>query len=98
MGDYGAYAVLVKHYFQEKFCVANREVPSPALKHLGDNIRRMRMAKGITQQQLAELAELNIRNVQRIEAGKIDVLFSTAARIKKALDCTWESLIPRDWR
>ncbi len=55
------------------------------------------MSKDMTQQQLAEFAELNIRNVQRIEGGELDVLFSTAARIKKALDCSWEKLIPRDW-
>lgn len=70
---------------------------SPALKQLGDNIRRERMAKGISQQGLAEFADLNIRNIQRIEAGEIDVLFSTLARIRKALGCPWEALIPKSW-
>ncbi|TAK96300.1 MAG: XRE family transcriptional regulator [Verrucomicrobia bacterium] len=70
---------------------------SPWLKQLGDNIRRERVAREITQQQLAELADLNIRNIQRIEAGEIDVLLSTTARIKKALDCSWERLLPKDW-
>jgi transcriptional regulator with XRE-family HTH domain len=70
---------------------------SPSLKQLGDNVRRERMAKGMTQQQLAEFADLNIRNVQRIEAGGIDVLLSTTARIRKALDCPWEKLMPKDW-
>jgi transcriptional regulator with XRE-family HTH domain len=55
------------------------------------------MGKGMTQQQLTELADLNIRNVQRIEAGEIDVLLSTIARIKKALGCSWETLLPKDW-
>ena len=54
---------------------------SPWLKQLGDNIRRERIAKDLSQQQLAELAELNIRNVQRIEAGEIDVLLRTTVRI-----------------
>ena len=70
---------------------------SLSLKQLGDNIRRERMSKKITQQQLAELADLNIRNVQRIEAGESDVLFSTLARIKRALGCPWDILIPKSW-
>jgi ribosome-binding protein aMBF1 (putative translation factor) len=68
-----------------------------SLKQLGNNIRRERMAQGMSQQQLAELAELNIRNIQRIEAGEIDVLLSTAARIRKALNSEWKSLMPKDW-
>ena len=70
---------------------------TPPLRQLGDSIRRERVTKGMTQQQLAEFADLNIRNVQRIEAGEIDVLLSTIARIKKALSCSWETLIPKDW-
>jgi transcriptional regulator with XRE-family HTH domain len=61
---------------------------------LGDNIRRERTAKNLTQQRLAELADLNIRNVQRIEAGEIGVLFSTMVRIRRSLNCPWERLIP----
>ena len=70
---------------------------SPSLKQLGDNVRLERMARGMTQQQLAEFADLNIRNVQRIEAGEIDVLLSTTARIKSALGCSWEKLLPKNW-
>lgn len=71
---------------------------STQIKQLGDSVRRERMGKGMTQEQLAEFADLNIRNVQRIEAGEIDVLLSTIARIRKALGCPWEKLIPKDWR
>jgi transcriptional regulator with XRE-family HTH domain len=69
---------------------------SPWLKQLGDNIRRERLAKAISQQRLAEAADLNIRNVQRIEAGELDVLLTTAVRIRKALDCPLERLLPKD--
>ncbi len=69
---------------------------SPWLKQLGDNIRRERLAKAISQQRLAEIADLNIRNVQRIEAGELDVLLTTVVRIRKALDCSLERLVPKD--
>jgi transcriptional regulator with XRE-family HTH domain len=67
------------------------------LKQLGDNIRRERLAKAISQQRLAEIADLNIRNVQRIEAGELDVLLTTVVRLTKALDCSLERIVPKDF-
>jgi transcriptional regulator with XRE-family HTH domain len=76
-------------------------VPKPKtrslwLKQLGDNIRRERLAKAMSQQRLAEMADLNIRNVQRIEAGELDVLLTTVVRIRRALSCPLERLVPKD--
>jgi DNA-binding XRE family transcriptional regulator len=93
---YGATAVCVNDNFSDKLCVSKPKTLSPWLKQLGGNIRRVRMAKGMSQQQLAEFADLNIRNVQRIEAGEIDVLLTTTVRIRKALGCPWEQLVPKD--
>jgi transcriptional regulator with XRE-family HTH domain len=76
--------------------VPRSKIRSPWLKQLGDNIRRERLANGISQQQLAEIADLNIRNVQRIEAGELDVLLTTVVRIRKALGCSLERLVPKD--
>ena len=76
-------------------CVAKSKIRSLWLKQLGDNIRRERLAKGISQQKLAELADLNIRNVQRIEAGEINVILATAVRIAKVLECPLEKIVPK---
>lgn len=75
--------------------MSSKKTVSPWLKKLGDTIRRERMAKKMSQQQLAEFADLNIRNVQRIEAGEIDVLLTTANRISKALNCSLEKMVPK---
>ena len=48
----------------------------------------------MTQEQLAELAELNLRTVQKIEAGAINILVTTAVRLQDALRCPWEKLLP----
>lgn len=64
------------------------------LKTFGANVRRERTAKGITQEQLAELADVNIRTIQKIEAGDINVLVTTATRIQRALACAWSRLMP----
>jgi len=63
------------------------------LQTFGGNVRRLRSEGGITQEKLAELADLNIRTVQKIEAGETNILVTTAARIQKALDCDWNKLM-----
>ena len=64
------------------------------LERFGANIRRERVSKNLTQERLAELADLNIRTVQKIEAGELNVLITTAIRLQRALKCTWDSLLP----
>lgn len=53
------------------------------------------MARGITQEKLAEAVDLNIRTLQRIEAGSTNILVTTAMRIQEAIGCQWESLLSR---
>lgn len=60
----------------------------------GANVRRERNARNLTQERLAELADLNIRTIQKIEAGKLNVLITTAIRIQRALKCSWDELLP----
>jgi len=49
------------------------------------------MALEITQQELAEMADLNVRTVQKIEAGAINILITTAMRLQQALKCDWHN-------
>jgi transcriptional regulator with XRE-family HTH domain len=63
------------------------------LSRFGANIRRERTARNITQEKLAEKADLNIRTLQKIEAGELNILITTASRIQRALDCSWEKLM-----
>ena len=42
------------------------------LKAFGANVRRERTAQKITQEKLAELVDLNIRTIQKIEAGHVN--------------------------
>jgi transcriptional regulator with XRE-family HTH domain len=60
---------------------------------LGANVRRERISRGLTQEQLAELADLHLRTLQKIEAGEINLLVTTVLRIKRALKCPWVKLL-----
>jgi len=63
------------------------------LKVFGANVRRERVAAGLTQERLAEMSDLNIRTLQSIEAGELNVLVTTAMRLRKALKCSWDTLM-----
>jgi transcriptional regulator with XRE-family HTH domain len=60
----------------------------------GANLRRERTARHLTQEKLAELVDLNIRTVQKVEAGEINILMTTVCRFQRALGCAWEKLMP----
>ena len=60
---------------------------------LGANLRRERTARGLTQERLAELADLNPRTVQKIEAGDTTILVITLQRLRAALGCEWKRLL-----
>ena len=63
------------------------------IKRLGANVRRERNVRNLTQEKLAELADLHLRSLQKIEAGEINLLVTTVFRIKRALKCSWEKLL-----
>ena len=65
------------------------------IKAFGINLRRERMQRKITQEKLAELVDLNIRTVQKIEAGNVNILLTTVLRLRKALSCSWEALMEK---
>ena len=68
------------------------------LREFGGNVRRIRTSSGMTQERLAELADINARNVRRIEAGELNLLITTVARIRRALGCSWDELVPDSWK
>lgn len=68
--------------------------PDPWLRAVGDNVRRERRAAELTQEVLAEKADLAPRVIQKIEAGQIAILISTLRRLRKAIGCSYEKLLP----
>ncbi len=68
---------------------------STFLAAVGGNVRRLRVAKKLTQEALAELVGVNPRTVQKIEAGKLNVLATTLERLQTALRCSWDDLMSK---
>lgn len=58
-------------------------------------IKEWRSRKGLSQEQLADTAQINLRTVQRIEGGEVEPRGDTLKRIANALQITPDELI--DW-
>lgn len=66
------------------------------IQTFGANVRRERVRRRMTQEQLAEKAEIATRNLQKIEAGEINILLTTAFRIQLGLRRPWKRLMPAE--
>ncbi len=53
---------------------------------IGRNLRRVREDRLMTQQELAEAADLNLSTVMRIETDRVEPRFSTIRKLAKALE------------
>ena len=56
------------------------------IKAFGNNLRRIRLEKGISQEDLADKANLTLSQVGRIERGVINTSISTVYSLASALE------------
>lgn len=56
------------------------------LRLIGANVKRIRLDANLTQECLAELAEVHWQTISNIENGRFPVLVTSFARISQALD------------
>lgn len=64
------------------------------VKHaLGSQVRRFRVARGMTQEELAELSQVDSRQIQRIETGNTNARIATVYKISVAFDCKIDDLV-----
>ena len=63
------------------------------IKSFGMHIRKLRKQKGLTMEKLAELADIDYRQVAYIEKGETNVTISTIFALSKALELPMEDLL-----
>ena len=61
-------------------------------KKFGENLKRLREAKGLKQEELAELVGLEYQTISRIETGYYFTSFSNLSKISEALGVTLKDL------
>ena len=65
----------------------------PVAAHLGRNIRQLREARGLTQQQMAKLAELPRATWANLESGEANPTLAVLHRVATAFQVTLEELV-----
>ena len=60
---------------------------------VADNLHALRLCAGLTQEILAGRAKMDLRSLQRIEAGAWNMTVDYLARFQKALGCRWRDFI-----
>ena len=63
---------------------------------VGGNVRKLRLAKGITQERLAFASELDLTYIGGIERGRRNPSLLVMVRIANALDASLADLISTD--
>lgn len=56
------------------------------LGYIGANMRRLRLKKGLTQEAIAEAAELDLRFLQRVERGQTNVGVAVVVALADVLE------------
>ena len=70
-----------------------QRVSQQQLKILSRNIRRLRTQAGLTQEKLAEKADIAPRSLQFIEAAEFGTSLAVLIRLRRALGCGWGKLL-----
>jgi transcriptional regulator with XRE-family HTH domain len=64
-----------------------------ALRELGRHVTALRQQKQLSIRELADAAGLEFRQIQQIEEGKVDLLFTTLLALAKGLEVTPTQLL-----
>lgn len=83
-GQNRAYFALSHNPIRE-IAMVNKNIHTMKQPELGKKISEMRKAKGLTQEELVELCNLNVRTIQRIEAGEVTPRSYTIKALFEAL-------------
>lgn len=69
------------------------EAVAPEAQTFGEAVRRLRTARGLTQEKLAQEANLTTNYVSDIERGQTMVSLNTILKLSFGLDCTPADLL-----
>lgn len=84
-------------YVRTKFSLSSANMSDDFLTWLGNRIRGLRKVRRISQEQLAEAAELHLTYVSKIERGRVNGSISAYSAIARALGISLAELVEPTW-
>lgn len=88
----------VNRTFSGSFACVNYKRNDKFLKAFGENLRRVRKEKGISMEALAYDADMEIRQLGRIENGEVNTTISTVLALAEALGLEIRELFQFQYR
>lgn len=80
-----------------QFAVSNGATCHPVwveyLQRFGRNLQKLRKSASLSQEKLAEAADVSLRYIQMLEAGEKAPSLETVVRLRQALGCGFEDLL-----
>jgi transcriptional regulator with XRE-family HTH domain len=70
-----------------------KESDKLALEKFGNNLRRLRKAKGLTLRDLSAACNIDYSNILKIEQGKINITFTSIIDLASALELNPSALL-----
>jgi len=95
----GMIAHYIAHYEQSsgvQYSAQSREAGMSVLEHVAGNLRRLRLRDDLSQQALAEAAQVSRRMLVAIESGDANVSLNTLDRLADALGVPFAELLRAD--
>ena len=62
----------------------------------GSNLKRLRRDKSLTQNELADISDVKLGHISKLECDSLDPKISTIYKLMKGLDCTADMLLMND--
>lgn len=66
--------------------------PKRSLLAFSKNVKKLRIAAGLTQEQLAEKLDIDSRHFQKLEASTVTPSFGLILRLRRVLRTDWDQL------
>ena len=71
----------------------HRDLPEDLAVRLGQEVRRHRQARGLTQEAVANTSDVTVQMVRRLEAGRANPTLGTLHAIAASLDTSMSRLL-----
>jgi transcriptional regulator with XRE-family HTH domain len=75
--------------------VQNRKPSAEILERLSTNLRKLRMARGMTQERLAQRCGFHKNYVSNVEQGTVNITLANLEAFADGLECWEEDLLRR---
>jgi len=75
-------------------CGIGKMSDDEVLKMLGERVRELRKERALSQETLAELAEIHVNHLRRVELGQANPTYLVLLRLAAALKITLPRLLP----